>query len=564
MGRMKLSLALAALLALAACDQGTDGAAEPPVTPVPPEGAAGPAAQAPAPEPPPDGLTILTESGPLRGVIENGVRTFRAIPYAAPPVGALRFSPPRRAASWEGVREAAEFGPICPQPRDVSVPEDEDCLTLNIWTPEGAEEGRRLPVLFWIHGGAFVSGSGRIDASAFARDGVVAVTINYRLGRLGVFAHPELGPDGGGAGGINFGLLDQIAALKWVERNIEAFGGDPQRITIAGVSAGAGYVNLLMSSPLAEGLFSGAIAQSGANGFAISRRVSESFAGQPSLEDLGVAFAESAGVSDAPDVAAALRALPWQAFVKNQPPGPYREASSPVVDGLEIPDDPGTVFSLGQQHMVPYIAGANSFEGSLSAAIPLPVFEEVVKANPQEISQAYGVAADDPKLPLLLYGDYLFVAPTRYLVGLMAEQGAPAWSYFFGYVRESFESRLPGAFHGGEVPYVFDIIGDFQPNRMMQEVYGIEEGVYPPTARDLETARIMHAYWVNFVRTGDPNGEDLPAWPGYAEDAATLVVLPEAIRVESNYRKAILDRNEESFHEQATAARGEVEAEAEE
>ncbi|MCY4657721.1 MAG: carboxylesterase family protein, partial [Gammaproteobacteria bacterium] len=342
---------------------------------------------------------VMTSLGEVQGITENGIRIFRGIPYAEPPIGDLRWQATQPKTAWEGTLDASDYGPQCPQGfGEQTIPQDEDCLTINVWTPEVVEEP--LPVMFWIHGGAHVLGNGRIQGETFARDGVVLVSINYRLGPFGVFALSEIvknTPEGEPTG--NFHLLDQIEALKWVQREIGTFGGDPGKVTIFGVSAGGSNVNLLMMSPLSNGLFHGAIAQSAGNGLSPSLDLAtQSFLDDRILGALSV------------DDLAGLRALPWYRIIQSGPDS--RGPSGPIVDSIAIKENVSQAFQAGRQHDVPYIGGANSHEGSLRVFIPIPDYDQELEANREELAPFYGLESNDPSLVVDYYGDRLFVAPT--------------------------------------------------------------------------------------------------------------------------------------------------------
>lgn len=480
------------------------------------------------------GPVVSTTAGEIEGTTQDGIRAFLGIPYAAPPVGDLRWRAPQPVVPWEDTLDAADYGPICPQMRSTARDEDEDCLTLNVWAPDGITEPR--PVMVWIHGGANVNGSGRMNGENFADDGVILVSMNYRLGRFGVFAHPELAesaPAGEPMG--NFGLLDQIAALEWVQREIAAFGGDPGRVTIFGVSAGGSSVNMHMISPLSEGLFHRAISQSGANGMSRFRRAD-------AVEAFGVQLESRMGV----DGVSGLRGLPWRELVETTPG--YRVETNMFIDGSAVTRDVGEAFAAGEQKNVPYLAGANSYEGSLAAAIPIPAYRRIMEQNIDDVLRVYGMERDDPALFLDFYGDILFLAPTRFAVAQMRSVPAPAWLYHFDYVMASIDALVPGARHGGEVAFVFDRIGDLSIGPALSRRFGIPEGEYSASDRDHEIAQMMQDYWVQFARTGSPNQAGRLVWPAYDNDApATLVVSNDGVSIEANVRKPQLDLIEAGY-----------------
>ena len=483
------------------------------------------------------GGTVLSEeadaprakihSGVIEGVNEDGINVFRAIPFAAPPIGELRWRAPQSVAAWPGIRHAKNFGAICPQSNRGQRLESEDCLTLNVWARPGADN---LPVMLWIHGGANIVGSGIINGANFARDDVVLVSMNYRLGLFGVFAHPDLtrAAETAGEATGNFGVMDQIAALKWIKHNIANFGGDPGRVTIFGVSAGGTHVNNLMVSPRAKGLFHRAIAQSGANGLTVSRSLSD-------FDRVAVAFTKE----NAAGSIERLKAMTWRDLYE---PFPARVGFQTFVDGEVLTDHVPEIFRRGEQNDVPYIGGANSYEGSLASAIPIPAFTVAMNQNIEAVVEAYDRPREDEMLPLLFYGDALFVAPTRYLGARMDMVKSGGWTYRMDYVWEAFLGKVPGTSHGAEVPYVFDILGAFNLNERLASQLGIPAGRYEPTEKDHDTARVMHQYWVQFAKSGDPNGKNLPRWPAYTSaNANTLLISNGGTGVKEALREKQLD-----------------------
>lgn len=479
-----------------------------------------------------EGPRVRIDSGEIEGVaIEGGVQAFKGIPYAAPPVGELRWRAPQPVAKWTGVRKASEYGNDAPQKNPWAPHQDEDCLFLNVWAPRTTDGSLATsatdlrPVMVWIHGGAFIQGSGRIDGEAFAKQGVVCVSFNYRLGRLGFFAHPSLDKQRlANEPPANFWLQDQVAALQWVRRNIARFGGDPQRVTIFGVSAGGTSVNLLMASPLARGLFQRAIAQSGVGGFGPYRRWREPHAGREPLTKIGERFAESQGLGNKSDIAAALRGLPWRTVAKIGSGIEDREGFDIVVDGVSLTDDPQRIFEQGRQNPVPFIAGFNSFEGNLSLVLPWteqPPRAEVA-ARMNRLAPLYGRQPDDTAVWNDLYGDVYFGASTLLLVREMERVRTPAWTYYFDYVRGRGRNSR-GAGHGSEVPFVFG-------------------SVLLPGNRDREIIRVMQGHWIQFAKAGDPNRPGVPAWPCYtAAKPMTLVYGQESVRAERDWQQTRFD-----------------------
>lgn len=429
---------------------------------------------------------VRIDSGTLNGTTSDGVSSFKGIPYAAAPVGERRWAAPAPVAPWTAPRDATRFGADCmqnPVPGDVSLgaPMAEDCLFLNVWTPKPAA-GTKLPVMVWIHGGGFVAGSGALattDGAQLARRGVVIVTFNYRLGRFGFFAHPALGE------GANWGLMDQIAALQWVKRNIAAFGGDPVNITIFGESAGGQSVARLMAAPTAHGLFAKAIAASGGG--------RDRWPALAEAQAKGSAFAAKAGAIDL----AALRALPAETVrggitILNKEEAVY---SGPVTDGTIVRGHADAIFASGKQARIPFIAGSNDDElGFVPASfLPMvngPVLKEL-GTGAEAVKAAYG---SEEKAARDLAGDAIFGEPALALAARHARGDAPTWLYRFGYVAEGKREAGQGAGHASDVPFQFgNLPADATP------------------ADRITAAQIMD-YWTNFARTGDPNGKGLPGW----------------------------------------------------
>ncbi|MFF7329927.1 carboxylesterase family protein [Streptomyces sp. NPDC008150] len=517
---------------------------------------------------------VQTEAGLVRGVPgrDGGVTVFRGIPYAAPPVGALRWRPPRPAEPWPGVRAADRFGPMCPQAPGpetaaLGLPMSEDCLYLNVWTATGTgttpgtdaapvsdvatHDDAPRPVLVWIYGGGFRVGTGadpRYDGENLARRGVVVVTFNYRLGALGFLATPGLGDESEDGASGNYGLLDCVAVLRWVRDNIARFGGDPGRVTIAGQSAGAGAVNFLAMSPLARGLFHRAVAQSHAR-----------YSRDPELRYLATSYrtladAERAGTRYAAERGAPtveeLRALPWQQLVEGDTSdvdtdvdtgGPAKPPLfRPVVDGRVLPAGYDETYAKGLQNDVWYLAGNNLDE---SGAVPESTFAGY---------RAAGSGASRPGAPPVHVTLDDFTAAARVKFGAMAEEflrlypaatddeaarahcaavrdnarvstwlwaadwtrhaDRPVHTYFWTHASPRGQNP-PRASHSSEIDYVF---GNLDPERAEW------------TDQDREIARLMTGYWANYVATGDPNGAGLPTWPAWSPDVPAVMEVGDA------------------------------------
>jgi para-nitrobenzyl esterase len=441
-------------------------------------------------------------------VEEGGVRAFKGIPFAAPPVGALRWKAPQPAKRWNGVRQAAAFGPRCMQRalfadmvfRSNGV--SEDCLYLNVWTP-AKKAGEKLPVLVYFYGGGFMAGDGsepRYDGASMARQGIVALTVNYRLGVFGFMAHPELTAESPHKASGNYGLLDQAAALQWVRRNIAAFGGDPKRVAIAGESAGSYSVSAQMASPLARDLIAGAIGESGSLlGLGPVPTLAQA-------EAEGQRFAERAG---APTLAQ-LRALP-AAKLLEATAGPGTPRFSAVVDGYFLPQSPLAIYRSGQQARVPLLAGWNSEEGSAQAILGenppteegfMATLRRVYTDRADEARKAY--AGDDiPRLARELASDnFIGFGTWNWIDQHARSSGQPVYRYYYTRPRPATKAGGPaatGAGHSVEIEYV---MGNLDGNQ-----------VYAWTPEDREVSRKAQAYFANFIKTGNPNGAGLPQWP---------------------------------------------------
>jgi para-nitrobenzyl esterase len=444
---------------------------------------------------------IGTESGRLQGVARDGVVAYLGVPYAAPPVGELRWRPPQSPPRWQGVRRANRFGDQCMQgqrPGAAASPMSEDCLYLNVWTPD-RRAARKLPVMVWLHGGGFFAGSGSLplyDGENLARRGVVVVTINYRLGRIGFFAHPALAKDNPADPIGNYGLLDQIAALKWVRRNVRAFGGDPANVTLFGQSAGGTAVSDLMASPLARGTFDKAIIESGI--FSTPSTTLEE------AEAASEAAAKSWGLTD-PD-AAALRAVPADE-VLGRASGPAARAG-PMIDGKVLPQDVAAAFEAGDIAHVPLIIGSNSYEAGFFRGMANGLSQRFASEWPQieAVFDGYGThqtAAIEGELAT----DMMITAPTWRAARAAARNGLPTYLYYFTYLRPSEQGHLPGPSHIDEVYAVFDHMSLVEKHP------------------DAGTGRIvdeMESRWVRFARTGRPGDVSSP-WPSVTPESLQLL-----------------------------------------
>jgi len=461
-----------------------------------------------------------TDLGLLRGVrLEGKAAAFRGIPYAQPPVGPLRWRATRPALRWRGVRDASAFGAICPQPtrggQSDQTPQSEDCLTINVVTPD--PRGRGLPVLVSIHGGAFFAGSGRYladqDLSAIVRRGVVLVSPNYRIGRLGFFAHPALTASGSDREPVaNYWLMDQIEALRWVRRNIAAFGGDPDNVTILGCSAGGSSVNALMASPRARGLFARASVHSGGGFFNATRALAVA-------ERQGLDFAARAGVSGAgPDAIAQLRRLSV-AQVLAADPGPPNFGA--MIDGRLLREQISVSFARGDVARVPMVVGSTSNEASVFG---LMGFDRNVLAQRFGVDldmlrplYATGAPLGDAELLRQVQTDFIFTSASLGMASLAARAGLSSYAYHFDYVPAAERPLMPGAAHCADMPYRFGMADD-------------------RSAAGVALSRALETYLVNFLHTGDPNGPGLPAWPRFETDRAAPLVIGESLRAVPGFR----------------------------
>jgi para-nitrobenzyl esterase len=477
---------------------------------------------APAPVAAREAPLVDTSIGGLRGEALDGVSAFRGIPYAQAPTGSLRWRAPVAAQTWKGVRDATRFGPACHQPpsRPGSIyapaetpPMSEDCLSLNVWTPDGADAA---PVFVWIHGGSLMGGAGSesiYDGKHLAQQGLVVVTINYRLGVLGYLAHPELSAESADGLSGNYGLLDQIEALRWVQQNIGAFGGDPANVTIAGESAGALSVMYLMAAPPAHGLFHKAIAQSA---YMISTpALRETVHGTPSAEDAGLALARKIEVEGLER----LRDADAQTLTVQAAMSGFLPLGN--VDGKVLPAQLVDVFDRGEQAPVPILAGFN--EGEIrSLRFLLPPQPADAEAYESEIRARYGDLADAmlQRYPGTDLDETLLATTRDAMYGWTAERlvrkqsalGQPSFLYYFNHGYPAADAMGLHAFHAGEIPYALGTADGAPPN--WPEI--------PATDTEARLSDAMVAYWASFVRDGIPVAAGQPQWHPYGDARAYL------------------------------------------
>jgi para-nitrobenzyl esterase len=467
------------------------------------------------------GPIVQAPAGAVQGLADGDIRVFKGLPYAMPPTGAGRWRPPRPAQVWQGVRQAIRFAPACIQPfptprsiyTDVPPRMEEDCLYLNVWTPANA---RNAPVIVWIHGGAFTSGMGDeaiYDGSKFARRGVILVSINYRLGVLGYLAHPELSAESPQGVSGNYGLLDQIAALHWVQQNITAFGGDPANVTVAGESAGGLSVAYLMVSPYARGLFAKAIAESA---YLVSTpELKAAKYGQPSAESTGAILAEKMGAHHIAD----LRGMDERQLTNTAAYLGF--GAGGVVDGKLLPRQLVEAFDRGEQAPVPLLAGFNSGEiRSLRVLAPkvpasAAVYESQIRARYGDLADAYLKLYPSSNLEesiIRATRDALYGWTAERLAVKQTALGQPAYLYIFDHGYPAADSAGLHGFHGSELPFVFGTLDRVPP-------------YWPKPPADAAQAVLSDAmvgYWTSFARTGVPQAAGQPAWPAFGATRAYM------------------------------------------
>jgi para-nitrobenzyl esterase len=472
------------------------------------------------------------DSGPISGLQEDGVWTYRGIPFAAPPTGELRWKEPQPVEAWDDVLVCEEYGPACPQPNDdwtgmMDIGEtDEDCLYLNVWTPAESPD-EELPVMVWIHGGAFRSGAGSLaiyDGHNLAEKGVIVVTINYRLGALGLMAHPLLSEESPNGVSGNYGLFDQVAALEWVQENIDVFGGDSENVTVFGESAGGMSIVDLMVSPLAEGLFDRAIVESGPM-LDLGLPINE-FPTLQEAEEMGDDISKELGCDQAEDELAALReTTPDELMAASSGDNQFFSpiSLSPNVDGYLLPENPSEAFAAGRQHAVPLLTGVNANEGTIFLPdITLNQYQllgnYLYGENAGEVEALYPAQTEAEVKPSMdrLVTQMGFAASARFTAECMDKVGEPAYLYLFTQAPSDPRTQGLGTFHGLEIMYVFGNLDKVAMEGVGETDYALSEA--------------MMDYWTGFATDGDPNsGGASVQWPAYTADTVEYLELGATI-----------------------------------
>lgn len=494
---------------------------------------------------------VTAPAGAVRGQADGDILSFKGLPYAAPPVGERRWRPPAPAARWNGVRDATAFGPACVQPTPVIQSiysadlgrTSEDCLTLNVWTPSTAG---KAPVMVWIHGGALVTGSSKetlYDGARMAREGVVVVSINYRLGVLGWLAHPDLSAESSAGISGNYGLMDQVAALEWVKRNIAAFGGDPDQVTIAGESAGGLSVLYLMTSPLAQGLFDRAIAQSA---YMISTpELKTARFGAPSAEDAGAGLSRTL---QAPSLRV-LRGMDPQTLTDRAAIGGFSPFGA--IDGKVLPAQLINVFDQGRQAKVPVLAGFNSGEirSLRMLAPPTPAsaadYERTIRDRYGDLADAFlrlYPSSDMGESILANSRDALYGWTSERLVRSQTAAGQPSFLYLFDHGYPAADDANLHAFHAAELPYMFGTL-DRTPPRWPR---------IPRTDRETSLSDAMVSYWAGFVRDAQPRADAAPVWEPYGSEAI-FMRFADVATPQHDLFVGMVDLHEEAVRRRAAA-----------
>lgn len=479
----------------------------------------------------PDSVIVKTDAGPVSGVGKNGLRIFYGIPFAAPPVGDLRWKPPASVQPWDSIRDAKAYCPSCPQPLNASpgspLNMSEDCLYLNVWSP-ATRSDEKLPVMVFLYGGAFgkIAGSMPLyNGTALAQKGVVVVTTNYRVGVLGFLAHPQLDNESSNNSSGNYGLLDQIAALQWVQRNIESFGGDPSRVTIFGQSAGGESILIHLASPQSKGLFNQAIVESGT--FWTKGAEIDAIYSRADAEQLGETYAQSLGYSG-PDAITQMRSLSYQVLA-NATPWPassFQMVNSrhfePTIDGWLVPEAPDNAFRLNHENPVSLMIGQNADDGTTLAAdanMTVPEYVTFIRSRfgddaDSVLSKYPANTSSEVQLRLeQIMTRYDFADAAKFIAGSMADLDSDTYLYRYSYV---LPGQPYGAFHGSETMLLFKVPLPYDP------------------VTDSVSDNLIDL-WTRFAKTGDPNGGMNVTWPRYTREEDRYLDINDTTTIMSGY-----------------------------
>ncbi|MDQ7078537.1 MAG: carboxylesterase family protein [Robiginitomaculum sp.] len=493
-------------------------------------------------------LVVSTRFGKISGRFEKGIRVFKGIPYARPPIGDLRWRAAQAPLPWRGILDAKSFGAACLQTKRSgrSIPVmSEDCLTLNIWAPK--QTTNHAPVMVWLHGGAFQFGTASLpvyNGSAFAKSGVILISLNYRLGRFGFFAHPVLRADAGADADLaNFALSDQIQALRWIKQNISAFGGDPNNLTLFGESAGAVSIAYLLGSNQAKGLFNKAIMQSG-GGYQIARYAWCDRGRKLALSKDGLAWARRHNLVGSISAIDLRRVPAEEVLEKDRPLGPIGHVN-PVIDGRLVKADIIPRFNKGGYPAVPIMVGSNSYEASLMQSFKRSpqIILSRLRQHQNEARSLYKTSSlNDRQFAYELFGDAAFLAPARAIAKIAKNAGQESWVYYFDYRHQPSNQIIDGSQHGLEIPFVFKTI------RKMLDNFSFDR----ENINSQRLSGLMHTYWVNFAKYGSPAVDDMPEWSPYQHnnDGITLVLQNKGGHMVAGFRQDKLD-----FHDRLYAER---------
>ena len=467
---------------------------------------------------------VRIDSGWLLGSEENEVLSFKGIPFAASTEGINRWRPPQKKESWRGNRDAQDYGDFCPQSKRDTLwfelgKTSEDCLSLNVWTPKKTS-ATKLPVMVWIHGGGYLQGSGnipRLNNPEFVKQDVVLVTVNYRLNVFGFFAHPDLVQQSGDEMVGNYGLLDVIAALEWIQRNINQFNGDPNNVTVFGESAGASLISYLMITPESKGLFHKAISQSAAVGLAPDTHINERVGFNVSGMEIAKKFTQRMGL-ELNQSMDQLRQLSSDEIIQKLDP---RSVFGPMIDGTLIPDHVGLLFAQGKQHDVPFLIGGNSWEASLGRQIGGGFSPEFIsRLVPKKDRDMLYPGLQGEQLEDQVFGDLVLLSTGRYMANQMAYVDAKTYHYHFSYVASEKVNKQPGAAHADDIAFVM--------KTLEVELENVSE-------KDKQISNLMHNYWVQFAKTGNPNLPGQPKWTPYNQDNGSVLEIGDTIALKNNF-----------------------------